>query len=175
MQSVLEDALSVPVGLVSLPSAEVVGEVFAGAAADHEDAVGLFLAHGVGAGILSRGRLLVGAGGAVGELGHCPVGSGIRCVCGREGCLETVAAGWAILAEAERVRPELAHAGLAELEALGEPRIDAVLERAAEALGAATAWLTNLLDPSVVILANTRFTAGADAFFAAVEASARAP
>ena len=103
MQAVLEDALGVPVGLISLPSAEVVGEVFAGAAADHDDAVLIFLAHGIGAGILSRGRLLVGAGGAVGELGHCPVGSGRRCACGREGCLETVAAGWAIRAEAAAV------------------------------------------------------------------------
>jgi predicted NBD/HSP70 family sugar kinase len=174
MQSLLEDALGVPVGLISLPSAEVVGEVFAGAAADHEDAVGLFLAHGIGAGILSRGRLLVGAGGAVGELGHCPVGSGIRCVCGREGCLETVASGWAIRGEAAKLHPELAQATLAELEALGDPRIDALLARAAEALGAATAWLTNLLDPSIVILADTAFLHGADAFFAAVERSARA-
>ena len=119
MQAVLEDALEVPVGLISLPSAEVIGEVFAGAAADRDDAVLIFLSHGIGAGILSRGRLLVGAGGAVGELGHCPVGSGIRCTCGRDGCLETVAAGWAIRAEAVSLlgRPELAHADLAELEA----------------------------------------------------------
>jgi predicted NBD/HSP70 family sugar kinase len=172
MQAALEDALGVPVGLLSLPSAQVVGE---GAAAARDDAVLIFLAHGIGAGILSRGRLLVGAGGAVGELGHCPVGSGIRCLCGRDGCLETVAAGWAIRGEAVRLleRPELARATLAQLEDLHDAGIDAVLERAAEALGAATAWLTNLLDPSIVILADTRFLHGADAFFAAVETSAR--
>ena len=175
MQTVLEDALGVPVGLLSLPSAEVVGEVFAGAAADHDDAVLIFLAHGIGAGILSRGRLLVGAGGAVGELGHCPVGTGRRCACGREGCLETVAAGWAIRAEAAAVleRPELARANLADLEALRDPRLDALLGRAAEALGAGAAWLTNLLDPSIVILADTEFVHGADAFFEGVKASAR--
>ena len=116
-----------------------------------------------------------GAGGAVGELGHCPVDSGIRCSCGRDGCLETVAAGWAIRAEASRLlgRPGLARANLAELEALRDPRVDEVLGRAAEALGAATAWLTNLLDPSIVILADTRFVHGAETFFAAVESSAR--
>jgi predicted NBD/HSP70 family sugar kinase len=168
LQAVLEDALHVPAGLISLPSAEVVGEVFAGVATDHDDAVVIFLAHGIGAGILSRGRLVVGAGGAVGELGHCPVGSGIECECGRIGCLETVAGGWAIAAAAGP------HAGLAELEARDDPGVDAVLARAAEALGAAAAWLTNLLDPSIVILADTHYTAGADAFFAAVEAAARA-
>ena len=175
MQAVLEDALAVPVGLISLPSAEVIGEVFSGAAADRDDAVLIFLSHGIGAGILSRGRLLVGAGGAVGELGHCPVVSGIRCTCGRDGCLETVAAGWAIRAEAVSLlgRPDLARADLAELEALHDPRVDAVLDRAAEALGAATAWLTNLLDPSIVILADTEFVHGADSFFETVETSAR--
>jgi predicted NBD/HSP70 family sugar kinase len=175
MQATLEDALGVPVGLISLPSAEVVGEVFAGAAADRDDAVLVFIDHGIGAGILSRGRLLVGAGGAVGELGHCPVGGETRCLCGRLGCLETVAAGWAIRAEAVRLlgRPELAHATLAELEALRDPSVDAVLGRAAEALGAATAWLTNLLDPATVILADTLFAQGADAFFETFQASAR--
>jgi glucokinase len=166
-QAVLEDALQVPVGLISLPSAEVVGEVFDGVAADHDDAVVIFLAHGIGAGILSRGRLVVGAGGAVGELGHCPVGSGIVCECGREGCLETVAGGWAIAAAAG------VQGNLAELEALHDPRVDAVLARAAEALGAAAAWLTNLLDPSIVILADTQYVHGADAFFTALAASAR--
>ena len=172
MQAALEEATGVPVGLISLPSAEVVGEVVAGAAADHDDAVLIFLAHGIGAGILSRGQLLVGAGGAVGELGHCPVGSGIPCACGRVGCLETVAAGWAIRQAAASVRPSLARAELAELEALGDPDVDAVLARAAEALGAATAWLTNLLDPSIVIFADTSFLHGADRFFAAVQESA---
>lgn len=174
MQAVLEREFGVPVGLISLPSAEVVGEVIAGAAAGRDDAVVIFLAHGIGAGILSRGRLVVGAGGAVGELGHCPVGSGLLCTCGRTGCLETVAAGWAIGAEAARADPKLARARLAELEGLHDPRVDAVLERAADALGAATAWLTNLLDPSIVVLADTPYVHGADAFFAAVERAARA-
>jgi len=175
MQATLEDALGVPVGLISLPSAEVVGEVISGAAAERDDAVLVFIDHGIGAGILSRGRLLVGAGGAVGELGHCPVSSDARCLCGRQGCLETVAAGWAIRAEAVSLlgRPDLVRADLAHLEGLRDPRVDEVLDRAAEALGAATAWLTNLLDPSTVILADTQFVQGADSFFDTFAASAR--
>ncbi len=177
MQAVLEDALEVPVGLLSLPSAEVVGEVFAGAAADRDDAVLIFLSHGIGAGILSRGRLLVGAGGAVGELGHCPVGSGVRCVCGRDGCLETVAGRLGDPrrgGEPARRAPSSPARTSRNWRHCGDPRVDAVLDRAAEALGAATAWLTNLLDPSIVILADTQFLHGAETFFAAVE-SVRAP
>ena len=175
MQAPLEAALGVPVGLIGHPAAALVGETISGVAADHDDAVLVFLALGIGAGILSRGRLVVGTGGAVGELGHCPVSSELPCTCGRHGCLETVAAGWAIRAEASALlgRPMPEQASLAELEALQEPRIDDMLKRASAELGAATAWLVNLLDPSIVVFATTPFTAAADSFFEAFGASAR--
>ncbi len=174
MQTALETFLGVPVGLLSLPAATVVGESISDASAQHDDAVLVFLAHGIGAGILSRGRLLLGAGGAVGELGHCPVSSGLLCRCGRTGCLETVAAGWAILEKAEDLLgPDFAHANLAELEALRDPRVDDLLRVAAATLGAATAWLVNLLDPSIVILGDTTFTRGADSFFNAFDEAMR--
>jgi predicted NBD/HSP70 family sugar kinase len=174
MQPTLAAGLGVPVRLLSLPAATVVGEIVSDAAAQHDDAVLVYLSQGIGAGILSRGRLLLGAGGAVGELGHCPVSSGLPCPCGRVGCLETVAAGWAIRAKvAALLGPGFAHAELADLEELHEPRIDDVLSTAAAALGAATAWLVNLLDPSIVILADTSFARGADAFFERFEQSTR--
>jgi predicted NBD/HSP70 family sugar kinase len=174
MQPTLAAGLGVPVRLLSLPAATVVGEIISDAAAQHEDAVLVYLSHGIGAGILSRGHLLLGAGGAVGELGHCPVSSGLPCLCGRQGCLETVAAGWAIRARAaDLLGPGFARADLAQLEELHEPRIDVVLSSAAAALGAATAWLVNLLDPSIVILAGTSFARGADDFFDTFEESTR--
>jgi predicted NBD/HSP70 family sugar kinase len=174
MQPTLTAGLGVPVRLLSLPAATLVGEIISDAAAQHDDAVLVYLAQGIGAGILSRGHLLLGAGGAVGELGHCPVSSGLSCPCGRQGCLETVAAGWAIRARATALLgPGFAHADLAQLEELHDPRIDDVLSTAAAALGAATAWLINLLDPSIVILADTSFARGADAFFETFEQSTR--
>jgi predicted NBD/HSP70 family sugar kinase len=174
MQPTLEAGLGVPVGLVSLPAAAVIGEIISGAATQHDDAVLVFLSRGIGAGIVSRGHLLLGAGGAVGELGHCPVSSGLPCPCGRHGCLETVAAGWAIRARAAALLgPEFARANLAQLEELHEPRIDDVLRCAAAALGTATAWLVNLLDPSIVILGHTSFTGRAGAFFETFEDATR--
>ena len=51
---------------------------------------------GLAAAIVHRGRVVRGAGGAAGEIGHLPVGTGIPCSCGQEGCLETVASGSAL-------------------------------------------------------------------------------
>ena len=48
-----------------------------------------------------------------------------------------------------------------------------MLESAATSLGAATAWLVNLLDPSIVILGDTTFARGADAFFETFDEATR--
>jgi glucokinase len=51
---------------------------------------------GLAAAIVHRGAVVRGAGGAAGEIGHLPVGSGVPCTCGQDGCLETVASGSAL-------------------------------------------------------------------------------
>ncbi len=50
---------------------------------------------GIGAAIVADGRPLV-AGGYAGEIGHIDVGSGRRCACGLDGCLETVSSARAV-------------------------------------------------------------------------------
>ena len=52
---------------------------------------------GLAAAIVRGGRVVRGVGGAAGEIGHLPVGTGIPCSCGQEGCLETIASGSALL------------------------------------------------------------------------------
>lgn len=51
---------------------------------------------GLAAAIVHRGRVVRGAGGAAGEIGHLPVGTGVACSCGQVGCLETIASGTAL-------------------------------------------------------------------------------
>ena len=51
---------------------------------------------GLAAAIVHGGTVVRGAGGAAGEIGHLPVGSGVPCTCGQQGCLETIASGTAL-------------------------------------------------------------------------------
>ncbi len=51
---------------------------------------------GLAAAIVHRGAVVRGVGGAAGEIGHLPVGSGVPCSCGQVGCLETIASGTAL-------------------------------------------------------------------------------
>ncbi len=56
---------------------------------------------GIGLGIIADGRLYAGKSGYSGELGHIPfVENGNLCICGKIGCLETVASAQAITRQA---------------------------------------------------------------------------
>lgn len=66
------------------------GEAVAGGAKGKKNVVMVTLGTGVGGGIISGGRLLVGAVGGAGELGHIRVEDNEteKCNCGLKGCLE---------------------------------------------------------------------------------------
>ncbi len=68
-----------------------------GLATDLDDFAMLDTSTGIGLGVLIGGRLLKGSCGLAGEIGHLPmVPDGIKCGCGRSGCLETVASDTAL-------------------------------------------------------------------------------
>ena len=65
-----------------------------GAARGADDAVVVTLGTGIGGGLISAGRVVVGAHGFAGEIGHMVVDpSGPPCPCGRRGCWERFASG----------------------------------------------------------------------------------
>jgi glucokinase len=141
-----------------------------GAARGHRSLLGVFWGTGVGGGIVLDGEPWLGLG-AAGEIGHVCVQmhDGLRCPCGRRGCMEAYAGRNAL----ERRAREL-HAGGADTELFkiarkrGRERLTsgiwaAALERkdplarklvahAVEALGAGVASVVNVLDVEVVIL-----------------------
>ncbi|MFJ9518305.1 ROK family protein [Kitasatospora sp. NPDC101801] len=109
---------------------------------------------GIGAAIVIGGRLLRGARGFAGELGHLTVWpDGPPCPCGARGCLEQYAGETAVLRAAglEGVRGDWV-ALLAEQAAAGDPEVLAALAGAGSALGIAAAGAVNLLDPQAVVL-----------------------
>ncbi|MFF4952323.1 ROK family protein [Streptomyces chattanoogensis] len=117
---------------------------------------------GIGAAVVVDGRLLRGARGFAGELGHVPVyPDGRPCGCGGRGCLEQYAGEGAVL-QAAGLTPEQAAAGhpgpgagvalLARRAADGDAATIGALHEAGTALGIALAGAVNLLDPRTVVL-----------------------
>ncbi|MEW2521460.1 ROK family transcriptional regulator [Actinacidiphila alni] len=117
---------------------------------------------GVGAGIITDGRLLLGSTGFAGEVGHMPLDPERRpCVCGRTGCWETMVGLDAIFrlaaADGDPVRDpgvELEER-LAELRRRaesGHARTRQALDRVADDLALGIALLADVLNPQAVVL-----------------------
>lgn len=81
------------------------GEMWKGGGQGHEDLVVVTLGTGVGGGIIIGGKMLTGANGSGGEIGHIHVQDGEpdACGCGNNGCLEQYASATGIVRIAKRV------------------------------------------------------------------------
>jgi glucokinase len=138
------------------------GEGWIGAAAGVRDFIALVVSTGVGGGIVLDGRLLDGAAGNAGHIGHVIVEpDGRPCGCGARGCLEAEASGINIEA------------------ATGRPPAEADRElrrRTGTVVGRAVASVANLLDLRLAVVAGSvALGYGADFFEAAqAEIDARA-
>jgi glucokinase len=135
----------------------------------------LGLGTGVGGGVIANGRLVSGAAGLGGELGHMLVSlDGPRCSCGSVGCLEAYASGWAIARESEFVAATadgaairdqvgdgaITASAVAAAAQLGDPAAQAILDRAGTALGAAIGSLVNIFNPELVVIGGGLATLG---------------
>jgi predicted NBD/HSP70 family sugar kinase len=122
---------------------------------DVDDLLLLKASTGIGAGIIAGGRLQRGAWGTAGEIGHIKVGDDADrpCHCGDRNCLETVAAGWALLEQiAELGRPVSGLLELAELARAGDPDALRLVREAGRRIGEVLAAAVNLLNPAVIVV-----------------------
>lgn len=103
----LAEAFGCPVALENDANAAALAEHRFGAGRGFDDVVYLTMSTGVGAGIVSGGRLVRGAGAGAGEIGHVPVEwPGALCGCGRSGCLEAYVGGRCLARRLQRITPE---------------------------------------------------------------------
>jgi glucokinase len=79
-----------PVVITNDANAAAIGEMLFGGARGMRHFIVITLGTGLGSGIVSDGKLVYGADGFAGELGHTVVDpDGRQCACGKKGCLET--------------------------------------------------------------------------------------
>lgn len=121
-------------------------------AAGCPDLVYLGIGTGLGGGLVVGGRLVLGATGTAGELGHLPLSpNGLPCGCGRRGCLQTVVSGPALAARATQLRGRpTSTEELASAVHNGHPWALQVVDEAADALAWAVVLLSELVEPARV-------------------------
>jgi predicted NBD/HSP70 family sugar kinase len=130
---------------------------------------GLYLLYqdGIGLGIIASGNVVFGDVNDAGEIGHMPIAEeGEYCHCGNIGCLETIAAKWALNQKAKwicesggQVNFRRSVAGrapqfdeLCAMAVAGDMLARNMLVKAGRALGRALAISASLFDPSVIVL-----------------------
>lgn len=165
------------VAFVNDANAAALGEMWAGAAQGVSSYVLIALGTGVGAGVVVGGKLVAGAFGAGGEIGHVTVNPAETrtCGCGRKGCLEQYASATGIvrlyLEECERrgVKPaavEHATDTLTVFRALeaGDECAKLAMDQMCEYLAQAMSQVSCIVDPAMFLIGGG--VAGAFAAFA---------
>jgi glucokinase len=149
----LASLTGLPTALDNDAKALALAEGWVGAARGHGEFLAMVVSTGVGGGIVLAGRLVHGASGNAGHIGHVIVEpDGRLCPCGARGCLEAEASGTAIAA------------------ATGHEAADApadVVTRCGRLVGRAVASLVSALDIELTVVAGSVALGFGAPFFAA--------
>ncbi|MCW6007249.1 ROK family transcriptional regulator [Micromonospora sp. CPCC 205371] len=168
----LAESLGLPVLLDNDAAAAAIGEYWMGAVEPHSTYGCIYMATGIGGGVVVAGEVYRGSSSNSVEIGHISMDvNGPECPCGNVGCLENYAGPSALVREA------LATPGLSQRLALdpteddfltefariaaaanaGDPAARSLIERSARYLGFAAVTMTTLFDLEMVVLAGPSF------------------
>lgn len=165
----LSEALGVPVTVTNDANAAALGEMAYGAAKGMKHFIMLTLGTGLGSGIVVDGKMVYGADGFAGELGHVVIDwspNARQCGCGRRGCLETYCSATGIARTARMLlsesngeslmrgmhSDELSSYDVYKAAAAGDKLALEVFERTGRTLGRAIANFVTFSAPEAVIL-----------------------
>jgi predicted NBD/HSP70 family sugar kinase len=182
IEAALHDATGMRVTLENDGNSAALGEFWSSRVPATQDFAVVYMANGIGCGIVIDGALYRGASGNVGEIGHMTVEmDGPECFCGRRGCLEQLAAP-AIVVQNARADPQLARelaldtgtagepnvregfAAIARAASAGDERCMALIRSSARYLAAAVVSMVNLLDLDAVYLGGPGFADAAELY-----------
>ncbi len=142
------------------------GEHIAGAVTSSSDVLAVYVGTGIGGAILDDGKLMFGAGGKAGEIGHTKVVvNGRLCGCGQRGCVEAYAGGVHLETQVATIANSLqlnqlfrdddhnlVDLGRADAMAHSVPELDELWTRASDYLALTLANACTLLNPGVLLL-----------------------
>ncbi|KAK7929334.1 hypothetical protein WMY93_005729 [Mugilogobius chulae] len=166
LRTPISDALHLPVWVDNDGNCAALAEKKFGHGRGVENFATVITGTGIGGGIVLNNELVHGSTFCAAELGHIMVSlEGPECSCGSQGCIEAYASGMALQREAKKLNDEnmLKVEGMKVVEPitaiqllsaakLGNPKAQAVLNKASTALGVGIINILHTVNPSVVIL-----------------------
>jgi len=166
---IISEKIELPVYLENDTRAMTLGEYAQGVVEGEKNVIFLNYSWGIGIGIITEGELYYGKSGYSGEFGHSPLfDNEILCHCGKIGCLETEASGWALV---EQFKQALAdgrtsaisidshassiqqyHKILSGVLIKEDSLCIELITKQCEVIGRALASLINILNPELLII-----------------------
>lgn len=163
----LSGRADVPVRVANDANLAALGESWQGGGKGCRNLVLFTVGTGVGGGIICDGRIIAGASGGGGEVGHMPVPfhTDWQCGCGKQGCLEVTASATGIIRAARQYSPfkemdKVNAKDVYDAAAAGDQNAQAVVKEAATALGYAAAAVSCVVNPEVILLGGGVSAAG---------------
>lgn len=144
----LSTRLPAPVLIDSDRAGYVLGEQWCGAARGLNDVVFIAIGTGIGAGIISGGKLIRGAGGIAGAVGWMALNPHLNELYGELGCWEAESAGPSVARRAGRASAR----GVASAARSGDKTCALALSRAASYIAMGAANLISIFNPEIVVL-----------------------
>ncbi|XP_029949112.1 bifunctional UDP-N-acetylglucosamine 2-epimerase/N-acetylmannosamine kinase isoform X3 [Salarias fasciatus] len=168
LRTPISDALHLPVWVDNDGNCAALAERKFGHGKGVENFVTVITGTGIGGGIIHHNELVHGSTFCAAELGHIVVSlEGPECSCGGHGCIEAYSSGMALQREAKKLHDEdllkvegvdmklsepITAAHLISAARMGNSKADAILNKAATALGAGIINILHIVNPTLVIL-----------------------
>lgn len=166
VKAVMEEMTGIKTMVGNDANAAALGEQWQGGGKGHKSLVMITLGTGVGGGVIVDGKIIAGAAGAAGEIGHICVNPEevISCNCGKPGCLEQYASATGIVRLAKEFgktgsyKTELSNfenitaKDVVDAAKAGDDLGNAVLEKVGMYLGLAAGHIAQIVDPEVFVM-----------------------
>jgi predicted NBD/HSP70 family sugar kinase len=153
LADLLNEATGLPTVVDNDVRALTAAEHWFGAGRGVQSLVVLTIGAGVGCGIVVHDRVIEGAHGGGGSIGHRPVVTWAVCEDGHRGCAQGLVSSGAICGTvAQALGRPVGYAEALQLAADGQAAARRAVDDAAAALGVLVADIANLIDPELVIL-----------------------
>jgi fructokinase len=161
LQSDLQAKLGRPVRLANDADCAALSEATDGAGAGYASVFGLIMGTGVGGGLVIDGKLVQGANGLTGEVGHLPLpfrepadGPVAPCSCGQSGCIDKSASGPALVRMYQVMTGKTVNASpqIAELASQGDAGALETLDRFYSTVAKAMVPILHMFDPDIIVV-----------------------
>ena len=157
VKQALEARLKRELRMANYANCFALSEAVDGAGKGAASVFGVILGTGVGGGVVINGQIVNGLHAIAGEWGHNPLPwpmvdelPGMRCYCGKHGCIETWLSGPGIAAHFAAGSTPTTE--IVQRAAAGDVAAETYLRRIEDRLARALATIINVLDPEVIVL-----------------------